>query len=408
MEPLLTGLLSNAILVLPLALAAWVCSGYLHRPAFSHALWVLVLVKLVTPPVISVAVVVDAAKWPNLAASLPAAQSVPANRAPWPGVSIYTHEAIERMATMQRQAGPREIVERPTEMHPTPLTGFFSSRNEWLNWLSYWNSPEGLRLFWSYVPKAILTLVWLLGALVAATVLQYRVALLRRVLQDAGPADPFATQRAAMLCGRSRRRTPPVILVDVVISPTLVGLGRTTRILFPRVLWQTLPAQQRDTLLLHELAHFRRGDHWLRALEAVTSILFWWHPVVWLAKACIRWDEELCCDAAAVSGPPIMSRTYAEALLATIDFISEGDSRSLPIWGTGVRPLRAMQCRLQQIMKRRIRSRMSFSGRGIVLTVAVMALPVELWLMGSSQQVPPAAGPAAVATDPNLTQLSHF
>lgn len=407
MESLLTGLLSNAVLVCPLALAAWLCSTWLRRPAVSHALWVLVLIKLVTPPWISVAVVVDAAKWPKLAASLPAAESIPANRASWPGVSIYTRESIERMSTMQgRPEPPENLDQAPLNSLSSPNP--FDDRTNWVEWLQYWNSPEGIRFLGIYVAKTILALIWVLGALVVASVLQYRIALLRRLLQDAGPADPLATDRAAVLYGRGNRSAPPVILVDAVISPTLVGLGGATRILFPRTLWQNLPAQHRDTLLRHELGHFRRGDHWLRALEAGASILFWWHPVVWLAKARLQWDEELCCDAAAVSGPPERSRTYAEALLATIDFISEGDTCPLPIWGTGVRPLRALQCRLQQIMRRKIRSRMSHWGRGAVLMVALLTLPIEAWLMGSEKQHPRTAEANAGMTDRNLTRASHF
>jgi bla regulator protein blaR1 len=45
---------SNVLLALLLALAAWFMQRWLRRYAIAHILWVLVLVKLVTPPLVSV------------------------------------------------------------------------------------------------------------------------------------------------------------------------------------------------------------------------------------------------------------------------------------------------------------------------------------------------------------------
>src|SRR5947209_10960870 len=52
--PLLSWIVSNVILALVLALAAWLAQRWLLRHAIAHVLWVLVLVKLVTPPLVNV------------------------------------------------------------------------------------------------------------------------------------------------------------------------------------------------------------------------------------------------------------------------------------------------------------------------------------------------------------------
>jgi len=46
--------LSNAAVVALLAILVWGITSLVRRPALSHALWVLVLVKLLTPPLIHV------------------------------------------------------------------------------------------------------------------------------------------------------------------------------------------------------------------------------------------------------------------------------------------------------------------------------------------------------------------
>src|SRR5262245_19961687 len=50
----LSCIVSNVILASPLAVAAWLAQRSLRRPALARLLWICVLVKLVTPPLVSV------------------------------------------------------------------------------------------------------------------------------------------------------------------------------------------------------------------------------------------------------------------------------------------------------------------------------------------------------------------
>src|SRR5437763_1593197 len=52
--PWLSCIVSNVLLASLLALAAWFMQRCLRRHAAAHVLWILVLVKLVTPPLVSV------------------------------------------------------------------------------------------------------------------------------------------------------------------------------------------------------------------------------------------------------------------------------------------------------------------------------------------------------------------
>lgn len=52
--------------------------------------------------------------------------------------------------------------------------------------------------------------------------------------------------------------------------------------------------------LVHELTHFRHGDHVWSALRGLCLALHWYNPLVWLAAALSRRDGELCCDEATV------------------------------------------------------------------------------------------------------------
>jgi beta-lactamase regulating signal transducer with metallopeptidase domain len=146
--------------------------------------------------------------------------------------------------------------------------------------------------------------------------------------EDAGPEVAAATRRIALALGVVR---PPAVKATTGIgSPMLWGWGRGTVILFPRELLARLAPEARDTLLAHELAHFLRRDHWVRLLEFLATGLYWWHPAVWLARAGIEAAEEECCDSWVVGGYAASPRRYAEALLATIDFVAELRRPCLP------------------------------------------------------------------------------
>src|SRR5499425_77416 len=69
MQSLVETALSNALVASLLAVLAFVVSRW-RRPALAHALWLLVLLKLVTPPLVPVAV-----PWPL---PVPAADDPPA------------------------------------------------------------------------------------------------------------------------------------------------------------------------------------------------------------------------------------------------------------------------------------------------------------------------------------------
>ena len=77
-------------------------------------------------------------------------------------------------------------------------------------------------------------------------------------------------------------------------------------------------ARERGLMLAHERLHWRRGDHFANLAAAAFRCLFWFHPLLPLATARFRHDQELACDRAVVAAHPDSRRAYGEAMLKTL------------------------------------------------------------------------------------------
>ena len=84
-------------------------------------------------------------------------------------------------------------------------------------------------------------------------------------------------------------------------------------VLAPIGLMTSLPQDQIEVLLLHELAHIRRYDFSVNIFQSLIEVLFFYHPAVWWMSSELRKEREHCCDdlVMSVHNNPL---AYAEAL----------------------------------------------------------------------------------------------
>jgi beta-lactamase regulating signal transducer with metallopeptidase domain len=103
-----------------------------------------------------------------------------------------------------------------------------------------------------------------------------------------------------------------VLISRLAESPSVVGWLRPV-ILVPAATLLSLSVEQLEAVLAHELAHIRRYDYLINALQALSETLLFYHPAVWWVSSRIRRERELCCDdmAVAVCGDAV---GYARAL----------------------------------------------------------------------------------------------
>lgn len=77
-------------------------------------------------------------------------------------------------------------------------------------------------------------------------------------------------------------------------SPLVTGLVRSTILVPPAA--RAWSDERRQAVLLHELAHIRRGDCRVQLLSQAASALYWFNPLVWIAASALRAERERACD----------------------------------------------------------------------------------------------------------------
>ncbi len=346
--------LGNAVLATLLALVAAVVGRIVRRPALGRALWLLVLLKLVTPPFVPLPV-----PWPERTPeAIPAPVPTPEQVALYSPVTLGGPVVLEGALPLDDETGTpsQEVAAAPP--------------------------PSGLALAWQHVILAL----WLAGALFWWGLTVSRHARFRWLLRYAVAADGLTQARAQQLAQRlGLRRCPPVLLLPAPVPPMLWAVLGTPRVLLPAELWQRLSEAQRDTLLAHELAHLRRGDAWVRRLELLALGLYWWHPVAWWCRRALAEAEEQCCDAWVVWALPGAAEAYAAALVETVAFLSRG-RRALPAGASGIGHLPSLKRRLQMIVRESPPRQLSRVGVLAVCALGAVLLPLLPMPAGSAPQ----------------------
>jgi beta-lactamase regulating signal transducer with metallopeptidase domain len=363
-------LFQNAVITSALALlVVVVCRVTRIGPVARHALWVLVLVKFVTPPLVV---------WPWAA---PDPFGLAALDLRVDGRSIAHARTSHVIDEDARTAGER-VGTDPSGSAVPPIE---ESRDR-----------NGTRV--SADAFSLLLAIWAAGSAVLIGLEGVRLVRLARRVRVAVPGDPRIVSRAADLASRLGVRPVPVLTITGVAAPMVWCLGR------PRLIWPADLEASIDGVIVHELAHIKRRDHVVGWIELLAGVVWWWNPLFWYVRSARREQAELACDAWVISTLPDGRRAYAESLLALSGAIVRGaPPRSMAaVVGIGASSRRALERRLVMVMKGSAPLRLSLAGLLGLALMAAATLPA--WATGPQQQPPPPPPPPRAAPASKASQ----
>jgi beta-lactamase regulating signal transducer with metallopeptidase domain len=227
-----------------------------------------------------------------------------------PAIVIGTFAEELRVATPARPtadaalylSAAHSVIRTTPILHELPLASSLEEQSDWLAIRADRMLPWVDALWFAGV---LLLAIRALGGWLQLGLIRRRA---RRMV-------PNEVERAFLrLCEQVRVGRKVVLRAsDEVISPLAMGVWRATVIL-PISAVLSLPSEELEAVIAHELGHIRRWDYlWNLLQTAIESVLFF-HPAVWWLSRTVRERREICCDEIAVqscAGPDV----YARALL---------------------------------------------------------------------------------------------
>ena len=166
----------------------------------------------------------------------------------------------------------------------------------------------------------VLWFLWGLGAVIVGVwILAANMVFSRRLRRNRQPFALPENVKVAVLGMNFRKkgRLPACYLAEGISSPCLYGFpGREAVYLTADVV------DDEDRLrhvIVHELVHKKHGDSFWALLRSALVIVYWFHPLVWIAAVCSKRDCELACDEGALALLGEDERiSYGETLLSII------------------------------------------------------------------------------------------
>ncbi|QQP80650.1 M56 family metallopeptidase [Bacillus sp. TK-2] len=215
--------------------------------------------------------------------------------------------------------------------------------------------------------------VWLAGVIILAAI----TFLTNRRLYSYIKKQPDITDEQVTTvfnrCKQSMKMKKAVSLrlAGKIASPTVFSFFRP-KVLLSKKHMKVLNEQQLQYVFYHELAHIKRNDVAVNWIMYSLILLNWFNPILWYAYFCIREDQELACDAYALT---FIDKEEQIAYGHTIITLLEHYSYQVPSLANLSRNKRTLKRRIIMIKKFQKKSyRLSLLGVIVIVAIASLSL----------------------------------
>ena len=169
------------------------------------------------------------------------------------------------------------------------------------------------------------------------------------------------------------RRSVRLLIGSNDTVPCSFGLLRPV-VVVPETLVSEL-SEDLDRVLAHELAHHRRGDLWINAVQLGLFIVWWFNPLYWLLHRSLRAVREDCCDDLLLATGIASPGDYCDTILRVAS--NQKSTGPLAIASSMADYPHPLEKRFRRIMDGSLRRsvRLGWLGLAAVVVLAVVLLP---------------------------------
>jgi len=322
------------------------------RATFRYWMWMLVFVKLILPPTLSLPTGIGYWFGDHLFAD-----SIVLDR---PSNAVLP-EPVAAPAPQHRAMSGEIPFTQPSEVNLQPITPA---------------APAASRVP-PITSQAIIFLLWLAGASIISILVVRRIGFVRQTIAQSASAEDHLLD-VLNQCRREVgvRQDIQLRLSTGMPSPAVCGLFKPT-ILIPAALGNKLSPEKLRAVLIHELAHIKRGDLWVNSAQTFLQIVYLYNPLVWLANAVLRRIREQAVDEMVLVALGTEAKSYSNTLIDIAEVAFFKTSISLRLIGV-VESKRALHGRIRHMLNRPIpkSSKVGALGTIAIILIAGVLLPM--------------------------------
>jgi serine protease AprX len=218
---------------------------------------------------------------------------------------------------------------------------------------------------------------WLLGMLVLSISVVRRFYSVRRLIANSRSPN----ERSVEMLDECRRRMGirrniELRLTSQKLSPAVCGLFKPV-ILMPAALLKKLSREKLKIVLIHELAHIKRGDAWVHLLQTILQIVYFYNPFVWMGNTMVRRVREQAVDEMVLVTLRPETKNYSNMLIDIAEMAFWRPNFSLSIIGV-VESKKALERRINHMLTRPVpkSSKLGLLRLTVIVVIGAILLPM--------------------------------
>lgn len=321
------------------------------RPHLAHALWVLVLLKCVVPPVLSSPTspfsllsnglelstfVENDEEYSEHETLLEASKSNDLTKADFLGGSPLVVDAkLVPLDSKKVIASDLKDTTRDLSLSNSVLSSNIAGAVKR-------DRPYAWR-------NSIVLWIWGVGAAASLFIAQIRWLVFRNWMSRSEIVESPKAQKVFrdLVSQLNLSQKVQLKVLRFPVGPAVVGVFRPV-ILIPETMFEGVPVSRLRPVIAHELIHVRRGDLWWSMLQTLSKSILWFNPLVWWASSMVTRESERSCDEETIASLACSPSCYANSLVDVLEL--KHRLRVAPAV-PGVRPIDITSARLERVMK---------------------------------------------------------
>lgn len=114
--------------------------------------------------------------------------------------------------------------------------------------------------------------------------------------KDNQPVSEYFKKRISLIAEEMKvERKIKAFISPNVSQPIVIGYIKPA-ILLPAAMIFSMPYNQIEAILAHEIAHIKRADYLLNLFQSAIEIIFFFNPAIWVLSIIVRQEREFACD----------------------------------------------------------------------------------------------------------------